>query len=208
MPKIGTERCMNLMKKGALVLSFFIFMNFVCATNLAAMEPDEEALKDPVFVSEYGCLTEHFLLKKEFEKEEWDKAMIIIEDLEKKGYKDKFVSVAKAKIFFKIGEYEKALDNLQQALTEIYKCRLTIPNMNFLQHHDLARQAIIWHYIYQVNEVMGKTDEASSAHAKAEDLLRKSISLSYGGDIAEKDTMEIIKKIFFVFSLFQTPLRP
>lgn len=197
------------MKRIRVILGVIFFLNMSFLSTLSAMEPDEESLQDPKFVAEYDCLTEHFLIKKYFEKEAWMQAMKAIENLETKGYADQFLTIAKAKVFTKLGVYEKALDNFQKALSESYKCRLTGFKIKFAQYPDLAKQAILWHYISQVYELMGNQNQATSAKAKAEELLTKSLGLSSEEEIRnKKNTKAMIIRVFSVFTLFQKPLIP
>lgn len=186
-----------------------LFWNLSFPPTLSAMEPDEESLRDPKFVAEYGCSTEHFLIKEHFEKEEWHQAMKLISNLERKGYSDRFLTTSKAKIFTKMGKFNKALESFKQALGESYKCKLTIPKLNFASRPDLAREAVLWHYISQTYELMKNPDEVASTQAKAEELLTKSLGLSPEEELNNKENIKVTMiKVFSVFTLFQKPLIP
>jgi tetratricopeptide (TPR) repeat protein len=190
------------------VIVIALLGNLYYLSKLLAMEPDDEMLRNSKFVAEYDCLTEHFLIKKHFEKEEWSQAMNIIKYLESKGYADQFLTVAKAKVFVKLGSYAEALENFQKALGETYKCRLTGFKIKFASYPELAEKAIIWHYISQVNELMEKQNEAALAQAEAEDLLKKSLDLPPEEKSNNENTKSKIIKVFSVFSLHQKPLIP
>jgi len=192
------------MHRPLMLLSMSLLGLMSCLTLVSAMEPDEKALQDPAFTAEYGCLPEHFLIKKYFEKEEWVQALTIIEYLEGKGYADAFLTVAKGKALTRMGEYGEALNSFRQALDEGYKCGLTAPR-NFAPHPELFRQAILWHYISQVHEAMGNQNRAVAARTKAEDLLKRSYNPPYED---EEEIKDIMTRAFSLFSLFQNPLRP
>lgn len=194
------KQLVSVMKITSLLISMIFFSNLIFMDGASAtMEPDEEALQDPKFVAEYGCLPEHFLIKKFFAKEEWSQAMMEIEYLEHKGYGDQFLSVAKAKVFTKMGKYEEALKSFRQALDEGPKCGLTAFN-RFL-HSDLAGKGIIWHYLSQVYELMGKQNEAVIAQTKSEKLVLESL------DMPPTDEM-FLTRVYYEFSLFHKPLEP
>ena len=188
-------------------LCFSIMLFF--SPMLSAMEPDEESLQDPKFVAKYGCLIEHFQIKKYFEEKKWDQAMVVIESLEKKGYSDRFLTTAKAKIFFKSIRYRKVLGLFEKSLKEDYKCRLTVPKFKFASYPSLTRDAIIWHYVSQVHELMEDKNLATLAQVKSEELMVKSLGYSQKEQVEEKERIKlIIIRIFSIYSLFQDPLLP
>ncbi len=197
------------MNRPLIMLGVILFWNLSFPPTLSAMDADQESLRDRKFVAEYGCSTKHFLIKKHFEKEEWHQALRLIESLEKKGYSDRFLTTAKAKIFTKTGEFKNALEIFKQALGERYKCKLTAYKFNFAPHPDLAREAVIWHYISQVYVLIGNSDVAISSQVKAEELLTKSLGLSPEEELRNKDKINsMILSVFSEFSLFQKPLIP
>jgi hypothetical protein len=191
-------------------LVFIIYLwNLLFSPTTLAMEPDEESLRDPKFVAEYDCSTEHFLIRKYFENEQWNQAIQVIDELEKKGYSDRFLTASKAKVYTMKGEYNKALVGFQKALGEDYKCKLTIPKFKFSSRPDFAREAILWHYISQVYGLMRDTNKAASTQAKSEELLLKSLGLTPEEEVRSKENTKItLIKIFSVYNLFQKPLIP
>jgi tetratricopeptide (TPR) repeat protein len=158
-----------------MLLIYLMFLGFLFSQKALAMEPDEESLRDPKFVAEHGCLTDHFLLKGLFEKEQWNKANKLIRKLEGKGYSDRFLTGAKAKIFTKQGNYKKALEGFYKALDQKYICHLTAPKYKFAQKPDLFDDAVLWYFIYQLYDLIGKKNKASLAHDKSEELIIKSM---------------------------------
>lgn len=187
---------------------------FFIIRTASAMMPNEEALRDPKFVARYGCLTDHFLIKGYFEKEAWQEALTVVESLEKKGYSDRSLTVAKGKIFYKMGYYEKALENFQLALQEDYKCSFTQPeNLKLLPSPEFADQGRIWGYISQVYKSMGNADKASSAYNTAVNFFRESRGVPIDIPIEEKIQDEaafksFIEKSFIIIDLNSKPLHP
>ena len=179
----------------------FVFLSIYSLNILAMMESDEEYLQKPEFVAQYNCSVDYFLIKKFFEKKEWNQALNTIETLERQGYSDRFLTVAKAKLLMKQGKLEKSLENFQKALNESYQCGLTIPKITFVKDISLARDAIIWHYIAQIYELMGNLEQAIIIQDKAEKLLEETVEKGI-----EKD--EFKKRFFILFSLFREPLTP
>lgn len=196
------------MNKVSIILAILFFLGLPYSEVSAFMVPDEELLQDPKFVAEYGCSIEHFLIKKHFEKNEWNQAMTIIEHLEKAGYADRFLTVTKSKILMKQGKLNRSLEKLYQALNEDYKCALTAPTplLKFAENNfNLADDAVIWHYISQLYQLMGNSKQAYITQAKSEHLLKQSLPIEH---LNEKTINEIIKKTFIMFSLFQNPVTP
>lgn len=170
------------------------------------MEPDEETLQDPAFVAKYGCTTEHFLVRKYYRDKNYTAAVKTLENLERKGYSDQSLTVAKGKIAFHQRNYQKALQNFYKAFQQGYKCYLISPKIAYTLDIE---QAILWTHISQTYQFMGQYKQATFARNKVKSLLGKSFLVSSANKFDfEKNREMTTKKFFSVYSLFRTPSDP
>ena len=163
-----------------------------------SMEPDEEAKRDPVFLAQYGCVPEYFLVEKHFKNEAWKATLKVIEDLEKERPVDRYLTTMKSRVFARMGNYKQALKGFNEALQQTYQCKLVSPRLTFAAVPSIADQAILWFNIYETYEGLGNPQQATDAYHKAKTLLREAIEVE-----SDEKFESVAARVFYAYSIFR-----
>jgi tetratricopeptide (TPR) repeat protein len=109
-----------------------------------------------------------------------------------------YLATIEARVYARLGDHRKALEQFHEALQKTYKCKLTSPRLTFAALPALADQAMLWFNIYQTHEGAGDAYQAAEAYKKAKILLREAIEIE-----SEEKFESVAARIFFAHSIFQ-----
>lgn len=159
---------------------FTIASNSFLIVSVQAMEPDEELLRSPQFLTQHNCLLGYFDVPKLFKAEKWNEAVNLIETLKRGGRNDRYLTESKVQALIRMGRFNDALIELKGALTQEYLCDITEPRFPVADDQTAIRNALTWYNIHNIYKHLNLNQQSDDAYKKADTLMRQALK-SYSG---------------------------
>jgi tetratricopeptide (TPR) repeat protein len=161
-------------------LLFAVAANSFLIVSVRAMEPDEELLRNPQFLSQHNCLPGYFDVPNLFKAEKWNEAINLVEMLKRDGRTDRYLTEVKAQALVRIGRFDDALIELKNALNQKYLCDFTEPRFPVADDQAAVRNALTWYNIHKIYKLIALNRQSEEAYKKAETLMRKALKYYSG----------------------------